>query len=119
MAALIQAGKLDRRIRIERAAQVSDGGLGTKPGFTALATVSAQYLPQRGSEAREQLGREGKLLASFRIRWSTDVMSTGPGDRVVYPAADDGQVWDIQSVVEIGRREGLEIVAAARVGATQ
>jgi head-tail adaptor len=115
---LIDAGKLDRRIRIERAGRVEDDGLGTVEGWSTLQEVSAQYLPQRGSEAREQLGREGKLLASFRIRWWSGVANVGPKDRLRFPAADDGQVWDIQSATEIGRREGIEIIASARAGVT-
>lgn len=115
----LEAGKLDRRLRVE-AAGAADDGFNMVEAWRELTTVWAQFLPQRGQEAREQLGREAQLLATFRIRWSS---TTGPitpgGHRLRFPAAPDGQVWDIKSAVEIGRREGIEIVAVARQGATQ
>lgn len=112
---VLLAGKLDRRIRIERS-QPSDNGYNETEAWEELATVWAQFIPSAGKEAREQLGREASLPASFRIRWSTMVKGVAPGGyRLRYPV--DGQAWDIKSVAEIGRREGLEIIALARAGA--
>src|SRR3546814_17452557 len=42
------------------------------------------------------------------------VLVKGPADyRLRFPPTDDGRVFDIKSAVEIGRREGIEIVALA------
>ncbi len=111
----LDAGALDRRIRIERAGMGDDGYNETEV-WTPLATVWAQYLPARGREAREALGREATMPATFRIRWRADAPPIGPGDRLRFPADDDGRVFDIASVIEIGRREGLEITAVAGDG---
>lgn len=111
------AGRLDRRVRIESAAAGDDGYNETET-WAPLATVWAHVIPTAGREAREQLGREAMLSSSFRIRYSPRVAAVkADGFRLRYPATDDGQVWDIKSVVEIGRREGLEIIAVARQGA--
>ncbi len=107
------AGKLDRRIRIERATAVDDG-YQTRPGAWAeLATVWAQFIPMSGKEAREQLGREATMPASFRIRWSSRTADVSPADRVRYPAGEAGRIYEIKAVNEIGRREGLELVTLA------
>lgn len=110
-------GKMDRKIRIERFIRVDDSGLGTREEWIELAKPWAQYLPQRGSEAREQLGREGQLRASFRIHWTPLMATLTTADRLRYPI-NDGEVWNIQAVTEIGRRDGLEIIAMAREGDT-
>lgn len=114
---MLAAGKLDRRVRIETATKADDGH-NEVDAWGTLVTVWAQVIPTAGREAREQLGREVILSSSFRVRFSSTVSAVRPeGFRLRYPAADDGQVWDIKSVNEIGRREGLEIIAVAR-GAT-
>lgn len=112
----MRAGRLDRRVRIETAA-VGDDGYNETQVWTELATVPAQVIPSAGKEARGQLGRDERLTTSFRIRWSPTVapLIAGSGThRLSY----EGQLWDILSSVEIGRREGIEIIATARVAAT-
>ena len=110
------ASRMDRRIRIEHSAP-SDDGFNETEVWATFATVPAQFIPAAGREAREQLGREATLLATFRIRWSTAVSVVAPGRyRLRYPAEDGGQVWDIKSAVELGRRVAIELVAVARAG---
>lgn len=110
----LAAGSLDRRVRIERATP-SDNGLNTTEAWSELATIWARYIPARGQEAREQMGQEGRLLATFQLRWSAKVsVVVEAGFRLRFPV--EGQVWDIKSAIEIGRREGIEIVAEARRG---
>ncbi len=109
---MLDAGAMDRRIRIERPEMIDDGHQ-TRPGdWEPLATVWAHYLPARGQEAREMMGREATLPATFRVRWRASLADLGAGDRLRFPAPS-GAVFDIQSAVEIGRREGIEIVAVA------
>jgi head-tail adaptor len=115
------ATRMRHRILIERSAVVDDGHNETE-AWAELATISAQFIPSAGREAREaqqQLGREALQPASFRVRWSTTTAQIAPGGfRLRFPATTDGQVWDIKSAVEVKRREEIEIIALARSGAT-
>src|SRR3546814_3362472 len=80
-------------------------------------TVPAQYIPSAGKEAREAMGQQATLPASFVMQYTPmldDVLVIGPADyRLRFPPTDDGRVFDIKSAVEIGLREGIEIVALA------
>src|SRR3546814_15015892 len=80
-------------------------------------TVPAQYIPSAGKEAREAMGQQATLPASFVMQYTPmldDVLVKGPADyRLRFPPTDDGRVFDLKSAVEIGRREGIEIVALA------
>src|SRR3546814_4901535 len=63
------------------------------------------------------MGQQATLPAPFVMQYTPmldDVLVKGPADyRLRFPPTDDGRVFDIQSAVEIGRREGIEIVALA------
>ena len=50
---------------------------------------------------------EGQIDAVFTILWRGDILNTWV---IVY----DGKLFDIQSSIEIGMREGLEIRTRAR-----
>lgn len=109
----MEAGKLDRRITIQRAT-ISQNDLGEEVEVWAdLATVWAAAKPVSDGERRERMV-SGEVSASaetrFTIRWSSTVEGVNPKDRISY----DGIVWDIWSAKEIGRRVGIEITAAAR-----
>ncbi|MDE0878922.1 MAG: head-tail adaptor protein [Sphingomonas bacterium] len=112
---ILNAGAIDRRVRIERAG-ADDNGYNEVDVWGELATVWAQYLPARGQEAREALGREATAPATFRVRWQRLLGDLGAGDRLVFPIGEGARVYDIKSVTEMGRREGLEIVAVAGDG---
>lgn len=101
---------LDRKITLQRATRVQDG-LGQEiETWSDLVTLHAAW---RRASARETLASaEVSATASdvFEIRWSRAWADLNPTDRLVY----DGRVYDIASVAEIGRREGLRIGALAR-----
>lgn len=104
------AGNLDRRVRLERATRAANAFNELVETWATLATVWAEYEPLRDAE-RYAAGQVGATAtARFRIRYSSTVADLGPLDRLVY----DGRTYDIHAVKEIGRREGLEITAAAR-----
>ena len=115
----MDAGGMDRRIRIERSAE-GDDGYNTTEVWETLVEVWASYRPSAGREAREALGREATLPATFRMRWSRVTAGLTAADRLyeIINGARFGPVFDIKSPpVEIGRREGIEIVALAGDGA--
>lgn len=109
----MKARSLDRRVRIERAVPVDDGYQTRTDAWAPLGEVWAQFIRTGGREGREAAGREALATASFRIRFSEELRDLLPSDRVIYPADGAGRVYDIQSVVEIGRREGLELICVA------
>jgi SPP1 family predicted phage head-tail adaptor len=118
---MIAAGKLDRRITIRRQAQARDAYgelVKDELGHPVLewcdmTTVWASKTDIRDAEriAAQQVG--STITSRFQIRWSERVDDLTPRDRLRYPAIS-GPEWNITAVKEIGRREGLEITAAAR-----
>ncbi len=104
------AGPLDSRITLRRAS-LTTNALGEEiPTWRDLASVWARRDWSPGGEqlTTQELG--STVSASFRIRWSSRLRDLNPRDRVLA----SGREWDIMSVIEIGRREGLEITAQAR-----
>jgi SPP1 family predicted phage head-tail adaptor len=104
------SGRLDRRIRLDRASTSTNAINEIVTTWAALATVWAEYEPLQDSERYEARQIGAIATARFRIRYSATVADLSPLDRVVF----EGRVFDIHAVKEIGRREGLEITAAAR-----
>lgn len=105
----LAAGRLDRRIVIERLALVDDGYQKRPGSWAALATRPAQYVPGRGSERFAAAAENATQPAAFRIRWSPAVADVSPADRV----RALGRIWTIAGVAELGRREGLELMCVA------
>lgn len=101
-------GRLDRRITIEQPTASQDAYGEPVESWGALATVWAQVQPLRGEERFEAQQVGAERTVRFRIRYRSDVTEQM---RVVY----DGDVYDITAVLELGRREGLEILAVAQV----
>jgi SPP1 family predicted phage head-tail adaptor len=114
----MQAGKLDRKISIERRTDTRDAYGQPIPTWERIGlTRSARRFPVAGDErfssdqfiAREQI--------EFTIRWASDLSDLNSKDRVVYPATTspiDSEIYEIIAVHEIGRREGLKIITARR-----
>lgn len=103
----MDAGKLDRRITVERATITTDAAGGEVQDWTAIATVWAEVLPISDGERWRASEVAAHVTTRFRIRWGLGVTVE---DRIVY----EGRVYEIVGVKEIGRREGQEITAAAR-----
>lgn len=101
---MIAAGKLDREIQIEReviSARDSIGGQ-TVSWVTEFVT-RAQVVPISGSEALKAGAERATRIAKFVIRW----LDINEKDRILF----DGLTYDIMHFREIGRKEGLEILA--------
>lgn len=106
----MRAGRLDRRITIERPASTIDPEGAEVPGWATHATVWAEV---HMVAAKERLGAPqtlGVRTAKIRIRHRSDL---GPEMRIRY----GGAVWGIDGIAELGRREALEILATAIEGA--
>jgi SPP1 family predicted phage head-tail adaptor len=103
----MRAGKMDRRIIIQRATVTQDDHGEPIETWATLDTVWAQYLPGGGDERYSGQQVFAETQCRFRIRHRAGIK---PTDRVSY----EGREYDILAVDPIGRREGLEIKAKAR-----
>lgn len=103
---MIPSGILDRVIKLQdRASGIN--ALGEPSGaWNDTATVWANYSPVRGTESFMGNQKYASAEAKFIIRYRTGVTAR---TRIIY----DGKTWDILGVEEIGRQEGLAIVAKA------
>lgn len=107
----MEAGKLDRRITLLPRLITKDGfneGVETWPA--PGLEVWASYEPVKDAERLRAAEVAATITARFQIRWSPDVSGLSEVDRLSF----DGRSFAIVAVKEIGRREGLEISAAAR-----
>jgi SPP1 family predicted phage head-tail adaptor len=111
----MQAGKLDRRIRIEQASEVrSASGARTLDWSppAVVVVVWASKEPLSGREAIQAQTTQAKIDTRFRVRYSPAVAAVTPDEkwRIVCAA----RAYNITSILELGRREGFEILAWAR-----
>lgn len=107
-----QAGKLDRRITIERAVVTYDAL--NNPVYDWKRYLSAWASQQDVSDgeriAAAQIGAD--ITTRFRVRYSEKMAGVNPKDRI---AMTDGRLYDIAGVKEVDRRQLLEITAKARI----
>jgi SPP1 family predicted phage head-tail adaptor len=106
----MQAGELDRRIELRRATTVTDATGGETRTWFAIATVWASKQDVRDAERVRAQEVGATITTRFQIRWSSDVADLDASDELVC----EGRTYAIEAVKEIGRRDGLEITAAAR-----
>lgn len=106
----MRAGELDRRITIDQAVTANNALNEPIQTWISLATVWAKVTPVSDGERMRASEVSAQITTRFLIRWSSAMSEVTPKDRVVYA----GRTYDIFFVKEIGRREGIEISAAAR-----
>jgi len=97
------AGPLDRRITLQSPSVLERGAAGDAPVvYTTVATVWASRRDLRGREVLAAGTTVAEGETTLVIRYRSDVR---PSWRVVM----DGRNYDIQSIAELGRRDGLEL----------
>lgn len=106
----LAAGKLDRKIVLQRFTSTRDSYNEPVLAWSTLAVRQASYEPIRDGERFRAGETAATASARFVIRHSTVVSDLTPKDRLTF----DGRTWQILHVKEIGRREGLEISATVR-----
>lgn len=104
----MRAGRLDRRIVIERPVSTTDTFGASIQTWTEVATVWASVRQLRGQEYLSAQAGQAEVDAVFKLRYRADLT---PVMRITYGGAN----YDIKSISEIGRREALEIMARAQV----
>lgn len=120
----MKAGPLDRLIDIERSTVVLDAaGQPIETWAKLVLNKPAAYKPISGVEryTGEQFAASEQI--EFTVRWSADLATLNPRDRVIYPAGSvEGSppvppeecIYDIMAAPEIGRREGIRIMTVRR-----
>ncbi|SIS57152.1 phage head closure protein [Phaeovulum vinaykumarii] len=102
----MQAGKLQRRITLQRLSEtVAPSGAVTRTWAT-YAEGRAELRQAGISEFLTATTEASAQNAVFLIRW---VPGVSLADRILH----DGQAWNIVALAEIGRRRGLELRAVA------
>jgi head-tail adaptor len=114
---VINAGRLDRRVKLQRLteSQSESGAVEYTPRL--IATVWAEKVPEGGSEAFREAFREEQLQGwsrvTWRIRWVQDDFDLSE-PTVKWRLVEGTRIYDILAVQEIGRRWGWELVTRAR-----
>lgn len=106
----MRAGKLDRRITIQRQLTEQNSHGEEIVTWQDVGTVFAQKIDNRGDERYASHQFIGDADTRFRVRWSHRSLQTTTKHRIWF----DGRAFDITAVREIGRREGVEIDCVAR-----
>ena len=109
----LRAGTLDRSIILQRATTTKNAFNEDVEAWAPLATVWSSKRDISDGE-RVRAAEVGAVIETrFQIRWSSVVADLSAVDRLLF----GGLVYNITAVKEIGRRQGLEITAAARAEA--
>lgn len=104
----MQAGRMDRLIEIRWPGEGSQSASGEIAATVARAVeVWAQVTPSAGNERFAADQRVAEADTVFRIRWLAGVT---PLSGIFY----DAHLYDVVSVLEVGRQEGLDILARCR-----
>ena len=105
---MTEIGQADQRVTFQRATDAADGVGGTTQtwaNFAATPTVWAKVTPRVGREAMEEGRMNAALLATFTVRYRSDVTEL---DRIVWR----GEAWNIRRIMrKSGRNLWLEIDA--------
>ena len=108
---MIAAGKLERKITIERRLQADAED---KPAFVDGFVCRAQVKPIKASERLSE-GPIAECDLEFVIRYSSEVRNLSPKDQIKYAGVDGVmRFYDIAEVTEIGFHEELSIKAKLR-----
>lgn len=108
---MIDGVKLDRKISLLRASRVQDSGTGEEiETWSILANVWAGKKDVSDGERMRASEVSAEISTRFVIRWDSAWADINAKDRIQY----ETRVFDIFSVKEIGRRQGLEITGTAR-----
>lgn len=105
----MRAGRMDQRITIERKTRTSDGMGGFTETWAEQGTIWAEVLPLSTREIWNAMQISAETRFRVRVRFRGDANGSPyytSADRVTWR----GRTYGIERVVEIGRREGLEIL---------
>ena len=97
-------GYLNRLITFERKATTTNATGNEEDTYSALFTAWASVQPMRGKETTQANELVASNFLIFKCRYDS---RPNPKDRILYGS----DYYDIKTVIELGYREGLEIMA--------
>jgi SPP1 family predicted phage head-tail adaptor len=106
----LKAGLLDRRITIRRMTLTTNEFNEPVEGFSDLADVWASKNDIPDGERWRSQQVQATVTTRFQVRWNEITETITPRDQLVC----DGVRYEIVSIKELGRKQGIEITAAAR-----
>ncbi len=104
----MRAGEMDRTIIIEQKQDVRQSAGGNKMEWLTFATLAAKVTETPGNEQYRDEQNQGFQTTKFKIYFR-------PGIKDEMRINYGGKFYDILGKKELGRREGIEIVARARI----
>lgn len=105
---MIRSGSLQYKIDILRAGAETVDSYGARSNaWPVWRTISAEITERKVEETTEPSGTVTRETITFRARYRAGITTA---DRISF----GGKQYEIRSVLEIGRRQALEIVAIAR-----
>lgn len=108
----MQAGKFDRRVVVLRDGAASDDGYTTLPAAPATyATRWGWWKPATQRERFENAQNGARFEGTITLRSDTQTRAIAATDAVTV----DGTTYDILGVSAVGRKDGVELLLAARV----
>jgi phage head-tail adaptor, putative, SPP1 family len=107
----MEAGKLDRRITLQRYGITYNQDNEPLEAWEDIATVwaSVAYVSDGEKIRAAQVG--ASVTVRFQIRYSSLVADLSAKDRVRF----DGHIFDLSGVKPLGRLQGFELTAASQV----
>lgn len=105
----IRAGKLDRLVHLVRRGEPVDDGWQKSPGdWLLLGKRRASIMPAQRREHVETAGLAAQALISIWLRWDSISRGLTGKDAIV----KDGYLYELTAEpIEIGRRQGVELLA--------
>ncbi len=100
----MRAGELDRKIRLERLTSTQNDYGEPVESWVLIAEVWASRAQLSGSEVFDSDQLAALATFEFRMYYRSDIDATC---RIVY----NNQNYDIKAVQELGRREGMKVIA--------
>ena len=104
--AMIPAGALTHVLTLERSLETVAASGGVVKAWKRKAVLRAQLVQRDTAEFLAGPGEAEATRLVFRVRWREGITTA---DRIVY----DGRAYDLREVVELGRRDGLELRVVA------
>lgn len=99
---MMNIGKLDRRITIERRTETVKPSGSVVKAWAPIASVWAEIIQQTATEFFTGYGEAETGSVIFRIRFVADITTA---DRVTY----NGTAYNLKEIKELGRRDALEL----------
>jgi len=101
------AGPLDRRVQWQRATKTTNDFGEVEETWSTLATLWAAKMPHKAKEEIVAAEVVDKETIRIQIRFRADLSTT---DQFIL----DGRTYRVQSLQEMGRRDGWDVIGAAR-----